>query len=131
MSFNCCLSVAYYSEALSYRNMLYFVYLPLYLRLGLFMSYLCDLFFYYYFYFHYNESYNLTDTKKLVFFGHVCQKFSLRVLLSFFLNFYQSQPGVAYKSVVYKKSVCLNYKIRQNTKPQTYQLHLIIHQQLQ
>ena len=34
---------------------------------------------------------------------HVCQKFSLRVLLSFCLFFCQFQLGVAYKSVTYKK----------------------------
>ena len=37
------------------------------------------------------------------FFGHVCQKFSHRVLLSFCLNFCQFQRGVAYKSVANKK----------------------------
>ena len=34
-----------------------------------------------------------------------CQKFSLSVLFSFCLIFYQFQPSVAYKSVVCKKSV--------------------------
>ena len=38
-----------------------------------------------------------------LFFGHVCQKFSLRVLFSFCLNFCQCQASVAYKSVAYKK----------------------------
>ena len=38
-----------------------------------------------------------------LFVGHVCQKFSLRVLLSFCLIFCQFQPGIAYKSVAYKK----------------------------
>ena len=67
LSLNCCLSIAYYTEALSYRDMLYFVYLSLYARLRLFMSYLCDLLFHYHFLFHYNLSYNLIDTEKLVF----------------------------------------------------------------
>ena len=31
------------------------------------------------------------------------QKFSLRLLLSIYLNFCQFQPGVAYKIVAYKK----------------------------
>ena len=31
------------------------------------------------------------------------QKFTLRVLLSFCLIFFQLQPGVSYKSVAYKK----------------------------
>ena len=34
-----------------------------------------------------------------------CQKFNLRVLLSFCLFFCQFQPGVAYKIVAYKKSI--------------------------
>ena len=48
------INVAHYTEALSYRDMLYFVYLSLCLRLGLFMSTLCDLFFLNRFHFHYN-----------------------------------------------------------------------------
>ena len=45
-------------------------------------------------------------TQKNPFFGHVFQKFSLGVLLSICLIFCQFQPGVAYKSVAYKKA-CL------------------------
>ena len=40
-----------------------------------------------------------------VLFGHVYQKFSLRLLLSLCLIFCQLQPSVAYKSVAYKKSM--------------------------
>ena len=54
LSLRCCLRVAYYMEALSYRDRLYFVYLSLGLHIGLFMSYLCDLFFHHQFHFHYN-----------------------------------------------------------------------------
>ena len=36
-------------------------------------------------------------TQKSLFFGHVCQNFSLRMLLSFCLNFLRFQPNVAYK----------------------------------
>ena len=39
-----------------------------------------------------------------LFVGHICQKFCLRVLLSFCLIFCQFQPGVPYKSVAYKKN---------------------------
>ena len=46
-------------------------------------------------------------TQKTLFFGHVCQKFSLRVWPTFCLIFCQFQPGVTYKSVAYKKSVYL------------------------
>ena len=38
-------------------------------------------------------------------FGHICQKFRLRVLLSFCLIFCQFQPGIAYKVLLMKKSV--------------------------
>ena len=42
----------------------------------------------------------LDKNQKFKFGNKVCQKFSFRVLmLSFCLNFYQFQPGVAYKSV--------------------------------
>ena len=67
LSLKCCLSVAYYIEALSYGDTLYFVYLSLCLPLGVFNSYLCDLFFYYHFHFHYNERFSLIYTDKLVF----------------------------------------------------------------
>ena len=50
-------------------------------------------------------------TQKDLFFGHVCQKFNLRVLLSFCLTFCQFLPRVAYKSAAYKKSVY--YKVHQ------------------
>ena len=45
-----------YIEAMSYRDTLYFVYLPLCLYLGLYISYLCDLFchYHYHYHFHYN-----------------------------------------------------------------------------
>ena len=36
------------------------------------------------------------------------QMFSLKVLLSICLNFFQFQPSVAYKSVAYKKIVYFN-----------------------
>ena len=55
LSVTCCI------EALSYRDTLYYVYLSLCLRLGLDMSYLCDLFFHYYFHFHCNQRYTRID----------------------------------------------------------------------
>ena len=42
------------------------------------------------------------------------QKFSLRLCLSFCLIFYQFQPGVAYKSVAYKKNQVFQGKIQGN-----------------
>ena len=52
-------------------------------------------------------NYIISLTQKSLFFGHACQKVSLRALLSFCLFFCKFQPGVAYKSVAYKKSVYL------------------------
>ena len=48
------ISVAYYREKLSCRDTLLFLYLALCLHLGLYMSYLCDLFCHYHFHFYYN-----------------------------------------------------------------------------
>ena len=97
------LTFACYIEALSYWGMLYFVYMSLCLRLGLFRSYLCNLFSH--FHFHYSQWHNLIDKWKLVF-GYVCQNFILRVLFSFCLIFCQIQSGIAYKSVAYKYKTC-------------------------
>ena len=75
----------------------------------LFMStswsiYLCDLLCHYHFHFHYITIKHIISLIQNNFcFGHVCQKFSLRVLLSFCLIFCQFQPGVAYESIAYKK----------------------------
>ena len=54
-------------------------------------------------------NYIISLRQKNVFFGHVCQKFSFRVLLSFCLIFCQFEPGVACKSVNWK---CYNWKKR-------------------
>ena len=71
------------------------------------MSYLCNLFAIIIFIFiTINHTISLMQTN--LFFRHVCQKFSLRVLLSFCLIFCKFQPGVAYKSVAYKKKACTN-----------------------
>ena len=51
-------------------------------------------------------------TLKNLFGGHVCQKLNLRVLLRFCLIFCQFQPGVAYKSVAYKKACIM---VRENS----------------
>ena len=87
------------------------------------MSYLCDLFFIFIFIFIIiNDFVSLKQTHLLfcTFLEYVLlllddnvdeeiffkfQKFSLRVLLTFCLIFRQFQPGVAYKSVAYKKSM--------------------------
>ena len=41
--------------------------------------------------------------------------FSLRVLLSIFLIFYQFQPGVALKNAAYKRKVCINITFSKET----------------
>ena len=84
MSLKCSLlSVTYHKEALSYRHSLYFAYFSLCLRLGLFMYYLCDLFFHYHFHFHNNH--DLIEKDKLVLRSYYL-KFSLRVFLGFCLS---------------------------------------------
>ena len=90
----------------SSQGKLNFLYLSLCLLLGLYMSNLCDLLCHCHFYFHYITIKHIISLIQNNFcFGHTCQKFSLRVLLSFCLIFCQFQPGVAYKSIAYKKGV--------------------------
>ena len=62
-----------------------------------------------------NHIISLIQTKLC--FEHVCQKFSIRVLFSFFLAFGQFQPGIACKTVAYKKGC--NQKAR-NNKEKTF-----------
>ena len=57
-------------------------------------------------------------TQKKLCFEHLCQKFSLRVLLSFCLAFGQFQPGIACKTVAYKKGC--NQKARNNKEKIAY-----------
>ena len=49
-------------------------------------------------------------------FRHFCQKFCVTVLLSFSLIFSQFQPGVAYKSVAYKKACISTEKDLRSSK---------------
>ena len=67
--------------------------------------YLCLIYMiYFYIIFTFIKSYNSIKTDTLVgLYGHFCKRFSLRVLLSFWLIFSQLESGVAYKSVAYKK----------------------------
>ena len=71
------------------------------------MSYLRDLFAIIIF-----ISITITHVTSLIqtnlFFGHVCQKSSPRVLIRFCLIFCQFQCGVSYKSVAYKKKRAQN-----------------------
>ena len=77
------------------------MYLRLCLRLGLFVSYLCELFFIFIFI---KINHKISLKKDTCFLGHFCQTFSLKVLLSASLIFCQFQPGFGYKSVSYKKA---------------------------
>ena len=106
------------------RDFFYLLYLCSCLQLGLFLTYLCDLF-YFHICFHDNYSYNLMNTdihvlllilqsmsyyswmivwvKNIIFKQH---KFSFRVLLSICLIFCKFQPGIVYEGVAYKKRAC-------------------------
>ena len=117
MLLKCCLI---HAGRILLRHLIYLVRVGLFclclLRLGLFCLYLCNLFFIVAFIFIIiNHIISLKQTHLFLFFYTFfrispiyllsCQKFSLRGLLSFCLFFWQFQPDVAYKSVVYKKSV--------------------------
>ena len=81
----------------------YISYICLFLRLGLYVSYSCDLFWHYYFHFHHiNQIVSLIHTN--LSFGRVCQNFSFGCSLAFCLKFCQFQPDVAYRSAAYKKA---------------------------
>ena len=55
-----------------------------------------------------------------LFFGHVRQRFSLRVLLSFCLIYGQIlQPDVAYKSVAYIEKRVFQYFFNKNSREQS------------
>ena len=74
-----------------------------------FVYYLCDLFFHYHFIIFTFITINrmISLTQKNLFFGHICQKFNLRVLLRFCLILCQFQSDMAYDSVAYKqKTAC-------------------------
>ena len=93
------------------RHVLYLVYVYPCFGLVLSMSYLCKLFFILSLIFIIImqsetlvfSTFNTNREKRIIF---KQQKFSLRLLLSLCLIFRQFQPGVAYKSVAYKK-VCV------------------------
>ena len=89
LSLKCCLSVAYYIEAFTNRDMLYLVYLFLCLCFGLFMFYLYDIFFHFLFFIFITINHLISLTNKKLFFGHVSQKFSVSVLLGLGLMFCQ------------------------------------------
>ena len=94
-----------------------------YLDLGVFISYLCDLFFIFILIFiMINRIISWIQTHLFFcLFSRICpiifpwrmwiifkqQKFSVRVLLSIWLSFCQFQPGVAYKIVAYIKKACI------------------------
>ena len=79
------------------RHAIFSIFLSMSMSQSIFVLLMCDLFIFSTI----NHKISLIQTN--LFFGHICQKFSLRVLLSFCLTFWQFQPGVAYKSVAYKK----------------------------
>ena len=125
MSNECCLSVDYYIWKLTDREKLHFLYLRLSLCLGLFMSYLRDLFFIIIFIF--VIIIHKTSLKQThLFFATFLLKAQLRVLHSFCLFFRQFQADVAYKSVAYKKckNGCFRFyqKAKRNCKTKKYRV---------
>ena len=89
LSVNCCLSVAYYIEAMSYLELQYFACLSLCLCLGLFISYLCNILFIIIF-IYITVNHIISLTQKNLFFGHAYQNFSSGCCLAFacfFANF--------------------------------------------
>ena len=86
-----------------YQESLYFLHLPIRLCICLiYVNYFGIIIFVFV---AINHIISLIQTN--LFFGYVCQEFSLRVLLNFRLNFCQFQPGVAYKSVAYIRKACI------------------------
>ena len=106
MSLKCCWSVAYYIETLSYRDTLYILYicLDVYVLVSIHLIYVIS--FAIIIFINIAINHIVLLIKKNLCFEHVCQKFGLRLLLSFCLIFCIFQRGVAYKSVAYiKKSI--------------------------
>ena len=102
MNIKCCLSVAYSNiEMILPRHAIFFICLCVYVLIYLCLIYVIYFFIIIFIFITINCIISLRH--KNLFFGHACQKFSLKVLLSFFLVFCQYQPGVAYKSVAYIK----------------------------
>ena len=96
--------------------MLYFVYLCLFVRLGLFKSYSCDLVFIIIFIFiTVNHIVSLKHTHTIIFLGIFVKNSASGCCLAFAYFFAKFQPGFACKSVAYKKKTCISatfhYKI--------------------
>ena len=84
--------------------MLYFVYLCLFVRLGLFKSYSCDLVFIIIFIFiTVNHIVSLKHTHTIIFLGIFVKNSASGCCLAFAYFFAKFQPGFACKSVAYKK----------------------------
>ena len=114
------------------RHFLYLLYLCSSLDLGLFISHLCDLFFFFIFIFLIINRIISWKQTHLFFclFSRICpinfartrwiifkqQNFNLRVLFSICLIFCQFQSGAAYKNVAYKKKACTSFDT-QRLKP--------------
>ena len=104
MLLNCCLL---YRGIFLPRHAIFCIFVSMVMSRSILSSF-CDLFFQHFIFITINDIISLTQAN--LFIGHVCQKFSLRVLLNFYLTFCQFQPGVAYKSVAYKKKHVPNIK---------------------
>ena len=97
MNLKCCLSVAYCNiDMILLRHAIFFISVSMFGSWSIYVLFMWSVFSLSFSFSLQLIIYNLIETENL-FFGHVCQNFSLRVSLSFCLIFYQFQPGVAYK----------------------------------
>ena len=110
MSLKCCLSVAYYRRTLFYEAR-YSFYICLYVFVLVFICLIYVIYFAIIIFILITINHIISLKQVNSFFGYVCQKFSLRMLLSFCLIFSQFQPDVPYKSVAYKKACSIRKNI--------------------
>ena len=102
MNLNCCSNVVHCNiDMILLRHSIFFISVSVGVLVYLCLIYVICFFIIIFIFITIN--YIISLRQKSVFFGHVCQKVSRRVLLSFCLIFCQFQPGVAYESVAYKK----------------------------
>ena len=83
----------------------YILYICLYMHVFVFLCLIYVICFFIIIFFFITIYHIISLTQKNLFFGYVCQKFSLKVLLSFYLIFSQFQLGVAYNDIAHKKSI--------------------------
>ena len=112
------------------------MYICLYIYVLVFLCLICVICFYIIVFKLITTNHIISLTQKNLLFRHNCQKFSLRVLLIFWLIFYRFQSRVSFKSVAYKKAFnslslfyifCLSslFKLSCTNKHHVYNLYCI------